>query len=95
MTETEEKSYRRFHFKNSIENFLCFFSSGAFLFFQHAGRGILSQSRMIKNFPGDNFTQDPSISISPVTLLLLSLLLYIIYTRKIPSAKPKMYRHKK
>ena len=34
MTERKKKSFRRFHFKNGIENFLCYLSSGVFLFFQ-------------------------------------------------------------
>ena len=36
-------------------------------FLNNVGRGILSQSRMIKNFPGE-LTWDPSITISAVTL---------------------------
>ena len=40
-------------------------------FLNSVGRGILSQSRMIKNFPGD-LTRDPSITISAVTLEKIS-----------------------
>ena len=77
MTERKKKSFRRFHFKSGIERFLCYLSSGKFLFFQwRTQEGMRrpkkflercwqrhsSRMHVIKNFPGD-FTLDPSIAI--------------------------------